>query len=81
MFLSLRFLQTAVEGALALESPEGESEGYLLEKGLKETIQELKATVLTLLKFGQVDPSTQGSPETTAGAAAAEKTAASAPSS
>ena len=59
--MSLRYLQTAVEGAMALEDPEGESEGYLLEKGLKETIEEAKANVLTMLKLGQVDP--EGSPE------------------
>ncbi|XP_035017741.1 rod outer segment membrane protein 1b [Hippoglossus stenolepis] len=57
VLLSLRYLQTAVEGAMALEDPEGDSEGYLLEKGVKETIEDVKATVLNLLKFGQVDPS------------------------
>lgn len=59
--MSLRYLQTAVEGAMALEDPEGDSEGYLLEKGLKETIEEAKANVLTMLKLGQVDP--EESPE------------------
>ena len=57
VLLSLRYLQTAVEGAMALEDPEGDSEGYLLEKGVKETIEDVKANVLNLLKFGQVDPS------------------------
>uniref|UniRef100_A0A8C9ZEU5 Retinal outer segment membrane protein 1b n=1 Tax=Sander lucioperca TaxID=283035 RepID=A0A8C9ZEU5_SANLU len=50
--LSLRYLQTAVEGAMALEDPEGDSEGYLLEKGVKETIEDLKANALKMLKFG-----------------------------
>ncbi|XP_069027417.1 rod outer segment membrane protein 1b [Embiotoca jacksoni] len=56
VLLSLRFLQTAVEGAMALEDPEGDSEGYLLEKGLKETFEEAKAKVLNILKFMQTDP-------------------------
>lgn len=56
VLLSLRYLQTAVEGAMALEDPEGDSEGYILEKGVKETFEEVKANVLTMLKFGQVDP-------------------------
>lgn len=64
MLLSLRYLQTAVEGAMALEDPEGESEGYILEKGVKETFEEIKVNVLTMLKFGQVDPNAaEESPE------------------
>uniref|UniRef100_A0A3P9LAM4 Retinal outer segment membrane protein 1b n=1 Tax=Oryzias latipes TaxID=8090 RepID=A0A3P9LAM4_ORYLA len=52
----LRYLQTAVEGAMALEDPEGDSEGYILEKGVKETFEELKVKVLTMMKLAQVDP-------------------------
>ncbi|XP_070692510.1 rod outer segment membrane protein 1b [Pempheris klunzingeri] len=64
VLVSLRYLQTAVEAAMLLEDPEGESEGYLLEKDVKETIEEIKANVLTMLKFGQVDSSTtEVSPE------------------
>nr|XP_020451592.1 RDS/peripherin-like protein xRDS35 [Monopterus albus] len=64
VLLSLRYLQTAVEGAMALENPEDDSEGYLLEKGVKETFEEIKANVLSMLKFRQVDPtSTEESPE------------------
>lgn len=64
VILSVRFLQTAVEGAMALEDPEGESVGYLLEKSLKETFEELKAKALDLLKYAQVDPTTsEVSPE------------------
>lgn len=48
---------------MALEDPEGESEGYLLEKGVKETFEEAKANVLTMLKLAQVDPGAEGSPE------------------
>ncbi|CAG09760.1 unnamed protein product, partial [Tetraodon nigroviridis] len=38
VILSMRYLQTAVEGAMALENPEADSEGYLLEKGVRETV-------------------------------------------
>ncbi|KAM6923433.1 rod outer segment membrane protein 1b [Xenentodon cancila] len=56
VILSMRYLQTAVEGAMALENPEDESEGYILEKGVKETYEDVKVKVLSMLKFGQVDP-------------------------
>lgn len=45
---------------MALEDPEGDSEGYLLEKGVKETLEDLKVAALALLKFGQVDPNAAG---------------------
>lgn len=49
---------------MALEDPAGDSDGYLLEKSVKETIEDLKAQALTMLKFGQVDPDdAEGSPE------------------
>lgn len=57
VIVSLRYLQTAVEGAMASETPEGDSVGYLLEKGLKETYEELKVKALDVLKYAQVDPS------------------------
>ncbi|XP_029297758.1 rod outer segment membrane protein 1b [Cottoperca gobio] len=76
VLLSMRYLQTAMEGAMGLEDPEGESEGYLLEKGVKETFEDLKVNALTMLKFGQVDPNdTEGSSE------AAEKDASPTPAS
>lgn len=56
VILSMRYLQTAVEGAIARENPEGDSEGYLLEKGVRETLKDLKANALAMLKFGQVEP-------------------------
>lgn len=56
----MRYLQTAVEGAMALENPEGDSEGYLLEKGVKETLQDLKTNALAMLNFGQVEPNAEG---------------------
>lgn len=78
VLLSLRYLQTAVEGAMALEDPEGDSEGYLLEKDVKETFEDLKINALTMLKFGQVDPNAaEESPE----GADAEKAATPTPAS
>uniref|UniRef100_A0A3Q3SXA3 Retinal outer segment membrane protein 1b n=1 Tax=Mastacembelus armatus TaxID=205130 RepID=A0A3Q3SXA3_9TELE len=72
VLLSMRYLQTAVEGAMSLENPEGDSEGYLLEKGMKETFEEVKGNVLNMLKFGQADATAaEVSPE----AADAEKAA------
>ncbi|XP_028446047.1 rod outer segment membrane protein 1b [Perca flavescens] len=79
--LSLRYLQTAVEGAMALEDPEGDSEGYLLEKGVKETIEDLKANALKMLKFGQVDPNAAEGSSEAADAEKAEKTASPTPAS
>ncbi|XP_072293769.1 rod outer segment membrane protein 1b [Eucyclogobius newberryi] len=64
VIVSLRYLQTAVEGAMASENPEDESVGYLLEKGLKETFEDLKSMALNMLKYAQVDPATpEASPE------------------
>lgn len=60
VILSMRYLQTAVEGAMALENPEGDSEGYLLEKGMRETLEDLKANALAMLNFGQVEPNADG---------------------
>lgn len=80
VFLSMRYLQTAVEGAMALEDPEGDSEGYLLEKGVKETFEDLKVRALTILKFGQVQPNaTDESPQDAD--STAEKTASPTPAS
>ncbi|XP_061542476.1 rod outer segment membrane protein 1b [Phycodurus eques] len=64
VLLSLRYLQTSVEGAMAQEQPEAVSEGFLLEKGVKETLEEAKVKILLMLKFGQVDPgAAEGSPD------------------
>lgn len=82
----MRYLQTAVEGAMALENPEGDSDGFLLEKGVKETFEDVKANALNMLKFVQVDPGAgEESPQATdaeKGAdATAEKTASPTPAS
>ncbi|XP_049441766.1 rod outer segment membrane protein 1b [Epinephelus fuscoguttatus] len=78
VLLSLRYLQTAVESAMALEDPEGESEGYILEKGVKETFEDVKAKALAMLKAVQVDP---GTTEGTAEATDTEKAATPTPAS
>ena len=54
MIVSLRYLQTAMEGAAALENPEDDSVGYILEKGLKETVTEFKGIFLNLMQPGAV---------------------------
>uniref|UniRef100_A0A667ZYV3 Retinal outer segment membrane protein 1b n=1 Tax=Myripristis murdjan TaxID=586833 RepID=A0A667ZYV3_9TELE len=69
VFVSLRYLQTATEGAMALENPEDDSEGYLLEKSIPETIEDCKSQVLTLLKLGPVDPGDAEAPAEDKGAA------------
>lgn len=76
----MRYLQTAVEGAMALENPEEDSDGYLLEKGVKETFQDLKANAQNMLKFMQVEPgSAEETPAATDGDA--EKSATPTPAS
>lgn len=77
VLVSLRYLQTAVEGAMALEEPEGDSDGYLLEKGVKETFEEVKANALTMLKIGQVDPNAAEGSDAEKSADTTEKAAAS----
>ncbi|KAM3867131.1 peripherin-2-like [Diretmus argenteus] len=53
--VSLRYLQTAVEGAMALDNPEDDSDGYLLEKNLKETIQDIKTYFLILYMRNKIN--------------------------
>lgn len=47
--MSLRFLQTAMEAVAGKENTEIETEGYLLEKGVKDTIMEYLDPVLHFL--------------------------------
>ncbi|XP_028316195.1 rod outer segment membrane protein 1b [Gouania willdenowi] len=72
VIMSLRFLQTSVEGAMALEDPEAESEGFLLEKGVKETFEDVKVKVLTMLKAAQINPEAAAAAEESCGGADAE---------
>lgn len=77
VILSMRYLQTAVEGAMALENPEDDSQGYLLEKGVRETLEDLKAKALALLNVGQVEPSGEAPEDAEKGAENTEEKAAS----
>ncbi|XP_028816791.1 rod outer segment membrane protein 1b isoform X2 [Denticeps clupeoides] len=52
---SLRYLQTAMAALEGQENVEVETEGYILEKGVKETLNEAKETLKKLLQLGQVD--------------------------
>lgn len=61
MLVSLRFLQTSMEALAGNENTEIETEGYLLEKGVKETIKEYTDPVLKfLLLKNQVEEGTSG---------------------
>lgn len=61
VLVSLRFLQTSMEAVAGNENTEIETEGYLLEKGVKETIMEYTDPVLKfLLLKNQVEEGTSG---------------------
>lgn len=49
VLVSLRFLQTSMEAVAGNENVEIETEGYLLEKGVKETIMEYLDPLLKFL--------------------------------
>ncbi|XP_034147580.1 rod outer segment membrane protein 1b [Esox lucius] len=53
VLLSLRYLQTSLDG-VDPENPEADSEGYILAKGIKESLMDVKTTILKVLQFGQV---------------------------
>ncbi|XP_064182211.1 rod outer segment membrane protein 1b [Anguilla rostrata] len=55
VLVSLRYLQTAMEAVVGQENAEIETEGYLLEKSVKETVKEFMDTVRKLLQPTQVD--------------------------
>ncbi|KAG9346509.1 hypothetical protein JZ751_006820 [Albula glossodonta] len=52
--VSLRYLQTAMEGVVGQENTEIETEGYLLEKSVKETAKEYMDIVLKFLPLNQI---------------------------
>lgn len=59
VLVSLRFLQTAMEALAGKENTEIETEGYLLEKSVKDTIMEYVDPVLKfLLLKNQVEEGT-----------------------
>ncbi|XP_028839281.1 rod outer segment membrane protein 1a [Denticeps clupeoides] len=64
VLVSLRYLQTSMDAVVGQENAEIETEGYLLEKSLKETFSEYVDPVLKILLLNQVSA---GTPE--AGAA------------
>ncbi len=51
----LKYLSTALETMEDPENPECESDGWLLEKGVKETFSEMLGKLKTLGKTNQVD--------------------------
>lgn len=51
----LKYLCTALETMEDPENPECESEGWLLEKGVKETFSEMLTKIKTLGKANQVE--------------------------
>lgn len=53
---SVRLLQTSMEAVAGQENVEIETEGYLLEKGVKETIMEYLDPLLKVLLLNQVSP-------------------------
>ncbi|KAJ8348176.1 hypothetical protein SKAU_G00267650 [Synaphobranchus kaupii] len=55
VLLSLRYLQTSMDAVAGQENHEIETEGYILEKGVKETIKEVMDPVLKVLLINQVD--------------------------
>nr|XP_033809961.1 rod outer segment membrane protein 1 [Geotrypetes seraphini] len=61
VLVSLRYLQTAMEGVVGQENVECETEGYLLERGLKDTFKCTVERTKTLFKSNQVE--TTGSTE------------------
>ncbi|TSK28112.1 Peripherin-2 [Bagarius yarrelli] len=66
----LRYLQTSMEAVEGQENVEIETEGYILEKGVMETVKEFKEKVMKLFQQGQVEVAP---PEAEPAAASAEK--------
>ncbi|CAK6981684.1 peripherin-2b [Scomber scombrus] len=56
----LEYLCTALETMADPENPECESEGWLLEKGVKETFDEMLSKMKTMGKTNQVDEGGEG---------------------
>lgn len=55
VLIGLRYLQTSMEAVEGQENVEIETEGYILEKGVKETAKEFKEKVMQLFQHAQVD--------------------------
>lgn len=55
VLIGLRYLQTSMEAVEGQENVEIETEGYLLEKDVKETVKEFKEKVMKLFQQAQVE--------------------------
>ncbi|KAB5571426.1 hypothetical protein PHYPO_G00224840 [Pangasianodon hypophthalmus] len=55
VLIGLRYLQTSMGAVEGQENVEIETEGYILEKGVKETAKELKEKVMKLFQQAQVE--------------------------
>lgn len=67
VLVSLRFLQTAMEAVAGKENTEIETEGYLLEKSVKDTFMEYADPVMKfLLLKNQVEEGTPAPSTSTA---------------
>ncbi|XP_005988876.1 RDS/peripherin-like protein xRDS35 [Latimeria chalumnae] len=73
---SLRYLHTAMEGVVGQENVECETEGYLLEKSLKDTFKAMMEKMKAFCKFNQVETTAAGAATTAATEAGENKTAA-----
>lgn len=71
VLVSLRYLQTSMEGVMGQENLEIETEGYILEKGVKETLLETKEKVMKIFEFAQVGDASATTPGADPEAAAA----------
>ncbi|KAM6969745.1 rod outer segment membrane protein 1a [Aplochiton taeniatus] len=60
VLVSLRYLQTSMEAVAGQENAEIETEGYLLEKSVKETVMEYLDPVLKIIMPNQVASSDEG---------------------
>lgn len=60
VLVSLRYLYTAMEGITGPETMESDTEGYLLEKGLKETFRCTMEKTKNLFKTNQVETVVDG---------------------
>lgn len=56
----LKYLVTSLETLTDPDNPESESEGWLLEKGVKETFTDMLAKLKTLGKGNQVEEGGEG---------------------
>ncbi|XP_067901233.1 peripherin-2a [Heterodontus francisci] len=63
VMVGVQYLHTALDSIANPEDPECESEGWLMEKGLKETFKSLLESIKELGKFNQVATAEEGKKE------------------